>query len=134
PKQLDTVLAVVPKGIGLTPDVESSVAPNGIPVNPTGGAGPMPSGEVTPSGAGRAPPFPLTCAAALPQPLAANNSEIINDLIISRSRQDRSKAEAHHFLPSCALPCTCRGSLCLAARPILLPLAHRCADRRPSYR
>src|SRR4029078_3933460 len=53
PEQVDTVLAVMPKGIGLTPDVESSVAPNGIPVKPTGGNGPMPSGEVTPSGVGR---------------------------------------------------------------------------------
>jgi len=83
PEQLDTVPAVMPSGIGLTPDVESSVAPNGIPVNPTGAADPRPSGAVTPSGVGRAPPFALTCAAALPQPQAANNSEIMNDLITS---------------------------------------------------
>jgi hypothetical protein len=36
--------------VGLTPGVASSVAPIGMPVVPTAAAGPMPSGEVKPSG------------------------------------------------------------------------------------
>jgi hypothetical protein len=40
----------VPDVIGLTPGVESSVAPMGIPVRGTAGAGPIPSGDVIPSG------------------------------------------------------------------------------------
>jgi hypothetical protein len=36
--------------VGLTPGVASSVAPIGMPVVPTAAAGPMPSGEVMPSG------------------------------------------------------------------------------------
>ena len=41
-----------PDVIGLTPGDASSVAPSGIPVGATGAAGPMPSGDVMPSGDG----------------------------------------------------------------------------------
>jgi hypothetical protein len=53
-----------PDVIGLTPGVESSVAPSGSPVPPTGAAAPIPSGEVIPSG-GVTAPMP-TCANAAP--------------------------------------------------------------------
>ena len=55
--------ADVPAAAGLTPGVDSSVAPSGTPVAPTGAPGPMPSGEVTPSEAG-APVIMPTCAIA----------------------------------------------------------------------
>lgn len=44
--------ADVPAAPGLMPGVANSVAPSGIPVAPTAAPGPIPSGEVTPSGAG----------------------------------------------------------------------------------
>jgi hypothetical protein len=44
-----------PEVIGLTPGELNSVAPRGIPLPGTAGAGPMPSGEVMPSGAGALP-------------------------------------------------------------------------------
>src|SRR5262245_52198807 len=53
-----------PEVIGLTPGELNSVAPRGIPVPGTAGAGPMPSGEVMPSGAGV---LPEICARAEPQ-------------------------------------------------------------------
>jgi hypothetical protein len=67
------LLAVSPTGdvpdvAGLTPSDVSPVAPMGIPVGGTAEAGPMPSGDVMPSG--DAPgdvPIPPTCAAAEPQ-------------------------------------------------------------------
>ena len=37
-------------GVGLTPSDESSVASSGIPAAPTDPSGPIPSGEVAPSG------------------------------------------------------------------------------------
>lgn len=40
----------LPATVGLTPIVPSCVAPNGTPTGGTGAAGPMPSGDVTPSG------------------------------------------------------------------------------------
>jgi hypothetical protein len=58
----------MPDVIGLTPGDARSVAPRGIPVGATAGAGPMPSGDVMPSG--DAPgdvPIPPTCATAEPQ-------------------------------------------------------------------
>ena len=42
----------VPDVVGLTPVDPRSVVPSGIPVGGTGAAGPMPSGEVIPSGDG----------------------------------------------------------------------------------
>jgi hypothetical protein len=58
----------VPDVIGLTPGVESSVAPMGIPVRGTAGAGPIPSGDVIPSGDPDGPIAPI-CADA--EPLAS---------------------------------------------------------------
>jgi hypothetical protein len=51
--ELPPVMALcgsMPGNAALTPGVESSVAPNGIPTGPTDAAGPMPSGDVIPSG------------------------------------------------------------------------------------
>jgi hypothetical protein len=58
----------VPDVIGLTPGVESSVAPMGIPVRGTAGAGPIPSGDVIPSGDPDGP-IPPICADT--EPLAS---------------------------------------------------------------
>jgi hypothetical protein len=58
----------VPDVIGLTPGVESSVAPMGIPVRGTAGAGPIPSGDVIPNGDPEGP-IPPICADA--EPLAS---------------------------------------------------------------
>ena len=55
----------VPEVVGLTPTDPSSVVPSGIPVGGTAGAGPIPSGEVMPSGEGALMP---TCADAEPHP------------------------------------------------------------------
>jgi hypothetical protein len=66
--------AVAPPIAGTTGDA-SSVAPSGIPVGATGAAGPMPSGDVMPSGDGpgdvASPPI---CADAEPEP---NNAAVI---------------------------------------------------------
>jgi hypothetical protein len=59
----------VPDVDGLTPGDASSVAPRGTPVGATGEAGPMPSGDVMPSG-GEVPVAP-TCAEAEPKPKSA---------------------------------------------------------------
>ena len=61
----------VPDVIGLTPGVESSVAPMGIPVRGTAGAGPIPSGDVIPSGDPDGP-IPPICADA--EPLASKTA------------------------------------------------------------
>jgi hypothetical protein len=64
-----------PDVIGLTPGDASSVAPSGIPMGATGAAGPMPSGDVMPSGDGPgdvgSPPI---CADAEPE---LNNAAVI---------------------------------------------------------
>jgi hypothetical protein len=68
----------VPDVIGLTPGVESSVAPMGIPVRGTAGAGPIPSGDVIPSGDPEGP-IPPICADA--EPLASKTAvNIASDL------------------------------------------------------
>jgi hypothetical protein len=69
----------LPNGAGLTPGVVSSVAPSGMPAAPTGEPGPMPSGEVVPSGdvEGMSPP----CASAGPQSRESTQITIIVDLI-----------------------------------------------------
>jgi hypothetical protein len=54
----------VPEVVGLTPTDPNSVVPSGIPVGATGAAGPLPSGDVMPSGEG---PIPPTWADANPQ-------------------------------------------------------------------
>jgi hypothetical protein len=62
----------VPDVIGLTPSVGSSVMPRRRPVGGTGAAGPMPSGDVMPSGEGPGVmPVPPTCAKAEPAPRRA---------------------------------------------------------------
>src|SRR5262245_10014116 len=54
-----------PEVLGLTPGDASSVAPRGIPAGATGEPGPMPSGEVVPSGEGPGERLiPPTCAMA----------------------------------------------------------------------
>jgi hypothetical protein len=59
----------VPDIAGLRPGDESPVAPCGMPVGATGEPGPMPSGDVMPSG-GEVPVAP-TCAEAEPAPKSA---------------------------------------------------------------
>jgi hypothetical protein len=54
----------VPEVVGLTPTDPNSVVPSGIPVGGTGAAGPVPRGDVMPSGEG---PLTPTWAAANPQ-------------------------------------------------------------------
>jgi hypothetical protein len=78
----------VPEVIGLTPGVESSVAPMGIPVRGTAGAGPMPSGEVIPSGDPDGP-IPPICADA--EPLASTTAASI------ASEQPANLSEARHL-------------------------------------
>jgi hypothetical protein len=68
--------------VGLTPGVASSVAPRGTPTGPTAPPGPIPSGEVTPSGDGEL--VPPTCAAAgAPPSVAATAAAIIRRLMPS---------------------------------------------------
>jgi hypothetical protein len=52
----------VPDIVGLTPSDESSVAPIGSPIGPTGALGPTPSGDVRPSGGPGKMLVPPTCA------------------------------------------------------------------------
>jgi hypothetical protein len=67
-----------PDVIGLTPGDASSVAPSGIPVGATGPAGPMPSGDVMPSGDGPGDvASPPTWADAEPQP---NNAAVVTTI------------------------------------------------------
>jgi len=73
PAQVAVLSAVGPSGetpdvIGLTPGELSSVAPRGIPVPGIAGAGPMPSGEVIPSGDGADGTAPI-CAEAEALPM-----------------------------------------------------------------
>jgi hypothetical protein len=56
-----------PDIVGLTPGDASSVAPKGVPVGATGEPGPMPSGDVMPSGELGEILIPPTCAKAEPQ-------------------------------------------------------------------
>jgi hypothetical protein len=75
----------MPLVVGLTPGEASSVAPMGIPVGATGAAGPMPSGDVKPSGDGPGDvPIPPTCAKAAPQPNSVA-ATAANKRVISRS-------------------------------------------------
>jgi hypothetical protein len=69
PMPAHCAMAPVPDAVGLTPGAASSVAPRGVPAGATGEPGPMPSGDVMPSG--EAPGevlMPPTCAKAEPQP------------------------------------------------------------------
>jgi hypothetical protein len=70
-----------PDRIGLAPGVANSVAPRGIRVGPTGAAGPMPSGDVTPKGN---PGEMLgACACAAPQPNSAAISTIAKRVLMA---------------------------------------------------
>lgn len=70
-----------PDRIVLAPGVASSVAPKGIRVGPTGPAGPMPSGDVTPKGS---PGERLgACACAAPQAKSATASAIAKRIIMA---------------------------------------------------
>jgi hypothetical protein len=73
-----------PDVIGLTPGDASSVAPRGIPVGATAGAGPMPSGDVIPSGGapGGDMPIPPTCAEAALPPNSIAATTVINRRVI----------------------------------------------------
>jgi hypothetical protein len=73
-----------PDVIGLTPGDASSVAPKGIPVAGTWGAGPMPSGDVIPSGdaPGGDMPIPPTCAQAALPPNSIATSTVPNTRVI----------------------------------------------------
>jgi len=86
----------VPDVIGLTPGVESSVAPIGIPVRGTAGAGPMPSGDVIPSGDPDGP-IPPICADA--EPLASKTPvKIASDQPANLS--ERAICNLHFFRAS----------------------------------
>jgi hypothetical protein len=70
-----------PEMMALAPGVASSVAPKGIRVGPTGPAGPMPSGDVTPKGS---PGEMLgACACAAPQTKSATASAIAKRVIMA---------------------------------------------------
>jgi hypothetical protein len=72
----------VPDVVGLTPGDASPVAPWGIPVGATTGAGPMPSGDVMPSGDEPGEIAP-TCAAAEPQPKRTTAITAIDKRVIA---------------------------------------------------
>ena len=66
--------------IGLKPGAASSVAPRGIPGDVTGAAGPMPRGEVAPSGEAVGAPTP--CAREVPQTAANSMTDTMSNRII----------------------------------------------------
>jgi hypothetical protein len=69
PMPLHVVRGDVADGIGLTPSAGTSVVPRRRPVGGTAEPGPMPSGDVMPSGEDPGEmPIPPTCAKAEPQP------------------------------------------------------------------
>jgi hypothetical protein len=82
----------VPDITGLRPGEPSSVAPNGIPVGPTAAPGPMPSGEVTPSGA-TGTPIPPTWAMAQPPLMSVAAAVAIHKRFISSLRGLRPRAD-----------------------------------------
>jgi hypothetical protein len=85
PMPLHVVRGDVPDGIGLTPSAGTSVAPRRRPVGGTAEPGPMPSGDVMPSG--EAPgvmTIPPTCADAEPQPNRAAAMVAITKRVIIR--------------------------------------------------
>jgi hypothetical protein len=90
----------VPDIIGLTPGVESSVAPIGIPVRGTAGAGPMPSGDVIPSGDPDGP-IPPICADA--EPLASTTAASIASEQPAKL-SERAICNLHFFRGRTSLP------------------------------
>lgn len=86
PEQVAAAPVAGPRGdapdvIGLTPGDASSVAPSGIPVGATCEPGPMPSGDVIPSGDG---PLPAICAVAVPPPNDAAKSAAVMTAVADR--------------------------------------------------
>ncbi len=78
------IMGDVPDVVGLTPGVASSVAPKGIPVGATAEPGPMPSGDVMPSGDGPGEMLvPPTCAQAAPQPMRTAAMAAVNKRVIA---------------------------------------------------
>jgi hypothetical protein len=74
----------VPDVVGLTPSVGTSVVPRRRPVGGTAEPGPIPSGDVMPSGEGPgALPIPPTCAKAAPQPERTAVIATINKRVIA---------------------------------------------------
>jgi hypothetical protein len=68
--------------VGLTPGDTSSVAPRGVPAGATGELGPMPSGDVMPSGDGSGEmPMPPTCAKAGLQTMSVAVIATINERV-----------------------------------------------------
>jgi hypothetical protein len=78
-----------PGSAGLMPGDASSIAPRGMPVGATVVPGPMPSGEVMPSG------DTLTCARAEPQPRRATASvAAAQRIVMAPSLSDRRRASS----------------------------------------
>ena len=71
---------VVAPAVGLKPGEGSSVAPRGMPGDATGAPGPIPSGEVAPSGEGVGDPTP--CAKAVPQASMTTMTDTMTNRII----------------------------------------------------
>jgi hypothetical protein len=87
-----------PEIMALAPGVASSVAPKGIRVGPTGPAGPMPSGDVTPKGS---PGEMLgACACAAPQTNSAATSTIVKRVLMASACSRRTSAMGRPAQPS----------------------------------
>jgi hypothetical protein len=84
-----------PDVIGLTPGDASSVAPSGIPVGATGAAGPIPSGDVMPSGDGELASPPI-CAVAEPVPNNAEAIASINRRVMTGLSSSRLACSSKH--------------------------------------
>lgn len=79
PEGEQPAFAAVP-AIGLRPGEESSEVPRGMPGDATGAAGPIPSGEVVPSGEGAGAPIP--CAKTVPQASRTSMTDSMTNRII----------------------------------------------------
>ena len=109
----------VPDVIGLTPGDERSVAPMGMPVRGTAGAGPMPSGDVIPSGdpSGDGPIPPICAGAEL----------LVTKTIVSAASDQRMNRSGRVILMSSPLVAPHRGSVCFTG---LRALATTTTDRK----
>ena len=111
----------VPDVIGLTPGDERSVAPMGMPVRGTAGAGPMPSGDVIPSGdpSGDGPIPPICAGAEL----------LVTKTIVSAASDQRMNRSGRVILMSSPLAGIAphRGSACFTG---LFALASTTTDRK----
>jgi len=111
----------VPDVIGLTPGDERSVAPMGMPVRGTAGAGPMPSGDVIPSGdpSGDGPIPPICAGAEL----------LVTKTIVSAASDQRMNRSGRVILMSSPLAGIAphRGSACFTG---LRALASTTTDRK----